>query len=579
MKNRNQEEQVMGENEGRGPPERSPLKLAAEVEDLINTGRAQIKDDTLILPVEVKGLYDEIQSLKDSKGIGSLVDTLANHNPDFRFSEVILETLHTTDATFHEIYERGDELKARAGVTKKMQTGIFTVKGAMAVDKQREMSKKGDPILHAQFADNTATFPTEINYDTFTRLKTLVKSNLSAKMPDPAYGTPYLYDLTIEVNAIPVFSEAKKDQLKAVKKEIKLLKVENERVGPCEPPTEQALKVLREKPYLVGLVGLEGLSSAVMFERTQQANEFLKLLIPGTVTHTSNGLFFGKYPAGASGTPQWRIGLAYVHPKVYVSPGGIGLALENILIWATTRTYSCSRGTMTAFGALIPFLMSYETFERNRQKYTAVDRSTPVTLVLKGDAIRDILSPLIESPPLREEDLDALGLDRNTLLRVFAVTNNPKSQRVIREVAEHFGHNIRDIVSVLPTKIFKGDDHGVFVEDRQVMFAYIKLLRAVLDKGGDSDLGEFALRMVGTEAHDILGGEYRRILEKLEKEYGLVHRQGQRDNEYIFEIPRECRDAARTLQECTVSDDGVTSSEELRKEGPTDAECGGEVDS
>lgn len=580
MTNRNQDEQTRGENEGPGPPERTPLKLASEIEDLIKNGKAQIKDDTLILPAEEVRLREEIVSLKESnegKDFGTLVDTLAKSNPDHRFSDVTLEQPCTTDATFHDMYERAEELRVHARETGVEQVETFVVKDAMAVDKQRTLSRRAERILHAQFDDGTATFPTEVNYDTFKLLKPLVTSQLSDRKPNPAYGTPHQYDLTIEGHAIPKVSRA--GRVEVVDLRFDLIRVEKERVRPCELPTERALKVLREKPHLIGLVGLKGLATVVIFERTTESGAFLKQLPTGIVTNTSDGLFFGKYPAGASGAPQWRLGLAYVHQKVYVRPGGKGLPLEDVLIWTATGTYQSQRGTMTGFGAIIPFLMSYETFEKNKPKYTAVDRSTPVTLVIKEDATEDILDPLIRSPPLRDNDLVALGLDRQGLLRVLAVTNTPKSQRVIRDAAEHFGHNVQDIVSVLPKKIFKEDDHSVLVEDQQAMFAYLKLVRSVLDEGGDPEWGVFALRMSGTKAHDILGGDYNTSLEKLEKQYELVHRQGQRDNEYVFEIPKECRDAAKQLKKPIEKDDHTTGTEELKEEEPTDVEDGGEVDS
>ena len=580
MKNRNQEEQAMGVKEEPGPPERTPLMLAAKVEDLINTGRAQIKDDILRLPTEEKDLYDEVQSLKESNegnGFESLVETLANHNPDSRFSEVMLESPNTTEATFDEIYERAEELKVRARETRGAQTVTFTVKSAMAVDKQRTLSRRAERIHHAQFADKTATFPMAVDNDTFKLLKTLVTSNLTARKPNPAYGTPCLYDLIIEGHAIPKLSRA--GRVEVVDLEFDLIRVENERVRPRDSPTEQTMAVLGEKPHLIGVAGLDGLGTVVIFESTRESEAFFKRLPSGTVTHTSDGLFFGRYPAGVIDAPQWRLGLAYVHPKVYIQPGGRGLPLDVVLRWSATRTHQCSRGTMTEFGALLPLLLSYETFEHNRQTYTGVDRSTPVSLVLKEDATEDILDTLINSPPLREEDLAALGLDRHALLRVLAVTNTPRSQRVIREAAEHFGHTIQEVVAVLPTKIFKEDAHGVFVEDQQAMFAYVRLLRAVLDEGGDPDLGEFALRMGGSKAHEILGGDYKLTLEKLEKHYGLVNSQASDDREYSFQVPRECWDAARALKTRIETDDGVTGSEELRKGEPNDAGGDGEVDS
>ena len=539
-----------GEGDAVAKVARSPLVLAAEVVDRFRNGKARVEDGTVVLSKEDEPLHQEISDLKkdaEGDGFSSLLEEINKHGGD-EVSDIVMEPIHHEVVTFHDLYQRAIELKNRAFKTRSRQKEYFEVKDVVAVDKKRAIGKSGELIHHVQFADNTAALSAQVNDTTFARVRPLVTSSLSERKPDPKYATPHMYDVTVKVMAMP-----KTNQYGAVSKVqmyFGLDDIGDERLRPRNRPTMDAIKVLRPNLQLIGLVGLHGTNVVVIFENSKTSERFRRMVAPrGNITSTRNGLFVAKYPGGIEGMPQWRLGLAYVHEKVYCRPGGNGFPLDDILELSATNSYQSLRGTMTGFAKIIPFLTSYQTYDRNKtKKYDAIDRTTAITLVLEEDMTPDVQA-LIDSPPLSEDDLEEIGVDLDMLHKVLAAMMRPASQRLIRDVAKHFGHTIQEIVAVLPSSIFKVIDQGVFVEDQEALKGYIKLVRAVLDEEGESKYGEFAIIMTDAKAREILGKEYSLILQKLEKVYGLVHHLSSGDTpEYIFEIPSCCRDAASRLR-------------------------------
>ena len=536
---------------------RSPLVLAAEVVDRLRNGKARIEDGTLVLTKDDEPLHQEISDLKmDSGGkdFSSLQGEITKLGGD-EFSDIVMEPIHYDVVTFDQLYERTTGLKNKAFKTSSPQKEFFEVRDVLAVDKKRTIRKSGELIHHVQLADNTAVLSAPVDAATFACVRPLVQSSLSERKPDPQYATPHMYDVTVKVMAMP-----KTNQYGAVSKVQMFLGLDdigNERPRPRNRPTRGAIKILRSNPQLTGLVGLHGANIVVIFEDSKTSERFRRMVAKrGNITNTRNGLFVAKYPGGIEGMPEWRLGLAYVHEKVYCRPGGNGFPLDDILEISATNIYQSSRGTMTGFSKIIPFLTSYHTYEKNKtKKYDAIDRTTSITLVLEEDMTPDIQT-LIESPPLSEDDLKEIGVDLDMLHRILAAMMTPASQRLIREVAKHFSHTIQEVVAVLPSFIFKVFDQGVFVEDQKALTGYIKLVRAVLDEDGESPHGEFAISMTDPRAREILGDGHDLVLEKLEKDYHLIHHLSSTGTpEYLFEIPSCCRDAASRLRQGVVGTD------------------------